>query len=189
MKNFILLCLVPLMSNYVYSSSSSSNKKSSSYTSFVMSAQTATAFDLLRLKQLQLELSAERYDELTTEFHENKHLHSFELHTESWKERQLLHILAAQAGLYSRKQLTAIPTAPHCDDEIVCRYCWLLWEGGEECCMACHGTCPKCGQHEAYAGPNPRAFIGSVLISHDKLKLGRKKRRRRNCWKYGKYTC
>jgi len=174
--------------------------------------------ELGRLQKLQAELPGERYQKLLTTFNKKKNRESFRIFTNGWKERQLLHILADQMGLFSRKQLTTLTLD---DMHVFCKKCWVQHKldpkytedvcghdpmfhplkaeervnaschrpflGKGLCCMLHNGSCPKCKCEcdKCCAAGDVSVFNGYVEFSKTKLKLGRRKRRRRNRWKRG----
>jgi len=176
--------------------------------------------EIIRLQQLREELPNKRYEKLIIAFDEKKDRKNFRIFTHNWKERQLLHVLGDQAGLFSRKELTTVTLD---DMHVFCRKCWVFHELDPRytedvykydpmfyflkakrrpnanclkpfsrlspglCCMLHNGCCPKCKclSDTCEATGTVSVFIGYVEFSRTKLKLGRKKRRRKNRWKRG----
>lgn len=97
----------------------------------------------------------------------------------AWKKRQLAHIVANKNGWYSRKVMTTDTEYGNrnarCD-----KCCCMLTVDSYSCCARCDGYCPNGCSSDLDSHPQ----WGDVQFSQRPLSVGRKKRRRRNQWKY-----
>lgn len=110
---------------------------------------------------------------------------------DNWEERQFAHIIASDNNWFSRKIMTSDYRFGCYSGK--CNRChWLrkppdLFSQIPEgyCCDLCDGCCGH-GCRGSIGITSGKVWIGEVEFSPNSLKLGRKARRRRNRWRYGK---
>lgn len=132
-----------------------------------------TLEDRDRLEQLlKLSSASSIRDRIHQEIEQEKS--DFVIETETWQERQLVHILAASYGYNSRKEAQMIVSDFH----------QIMYDQDGQA-----GYCLKCRIAD-YKSKHCKcvSYSGHVHVSKEHLKLGRDARRRRNRWKYGKFV-
>lgn len=110
-----------------------------------------------------------------------------------WHQRQYIHILAHLNGLFSKTIMTECKLSSFSNNFVRCSRCRHVLKmeysfDDSFCCMWHDGRCNNCNGFESYPEciyKGDYYWDGDIKISRNKMKLGRRKRRQINRWRYG----